>query len=118
MSSIVKDKSFEAAVKIYQYARFLQELHKEFVISKQLLRSGSSVGAQVREATNAESKKDFVHKLQIAQKECDETIYWLEILLTDNKLEIEKIKMLKNDFEEVLKILKSIIKTTKDKYKL
>jgi four helix bundle protein len=118
MSSVIREKSFEAAVKIYQYCKFLQDQQREFVISKQLLRSGTSVGAQVREAANGESTRDFVHKLQIAQKECDETMYWLEILQTDEKLEKQKITELKNDFEEVLKILKSIIKTTKEKYKL
>ncbi len=78
--SIIKDKSFVFAIRIVKLYKHLVETKKEFVLSKQLLRSGTAVGALVREAQNAESSKDFIHKLAIAQKECDETIYWLELL--------------------------------------
>ena len=70
-------------IKLYQY---LSHDKKEFVLSKQVLRSGTSIGGMVREAQNAESKADFIHKLAIAQKECDETIYWLELLIQSGYL--------------------------------
>ncbi|MFN5134091.1 MAG: four helix bundle protein [Chitinophagaceae bacterium] len=75
--SILRDKSFAFAKDIVSVYQFLVAERKEFVMSKQLLRSGTAVGALIREAQNAESKMDFVHKLGIAQKECDETLYWL-----------------------------------------
>ena len=78
--NILRDKSFAFAVRIAKLYRYLVENKKEFVLSKQLLRSGTSIGANIREAYNAESKKDFIHKLAIAQKECDESLYWLELL--------------------------------------
>ena len=68
------------------YNQYLSHDKKEFVLSKQILRSGTSIGALVREAQNAESKADFIHKLAIAQKECDETIYWLELLIQSGYL--------------------------------
>ncbi len=77
--SIIKDKSFVFSIRVVKLCKYLIENKKEFVLSKQLLRSGTAVGALVREAQNAESTKDFIHKLAIAQKECDETIYWLEL---------------------------------------
>jgi four helix bundle protein len=88
--SIIKEKSFKFAVRIVRLYQYLCENKKEFVLSKQLLRSGTAVGALVREAQNAESSADFIHKLAISQKECDESIYWLELLketeyLTDNE---------------------------------
>jgi len=86
---------------------------KEFVLSKQFLRSGTSIGANVREALNAESQADFVHKLAIAQKECDETIYWLELLKETNFITEMEFKSINNDAIENLKILRSIILTSK-----
>lgn len=73
--NILKDKSFHFAIRIIKLYKYLIENKKEYVLSKQLLRSGTSIGALVREAQNAESKNDFIHKLGISQKECDETIY-------------------------------------------
>jgi four helix bundle protein len=78
--NIVKDKSFEFAVRVVKLFKYLSIQEKEFVLSKQLLRSGTSVGAMIREAEHAETKKDFIHKMAIAQKEINETIYWLELL--------------------------------------
>jgi four helix bundle protein len=77
--SIIKDKSFVFSIRVVKLCKYLIENKKEFVLSKQLLRSGTAVGALVRESQNAESTKDFIHKLAVAQKECDETIYWLEL---------------------------------------
>lgn len=113
--SIVKDKSFQFAVRIVNLYRVLLSERKEFVMSKQLLRSGTSVGANVRESVNAQSTADFIHKLSISQKECDETLYWLELLKeTDYLTEIE-FESMHNDATELLKIIRSIIITTKQK---
>lgn len=78
--SIIKIKSFELAISGVNFYKYLVNEKKEYIMSKQFLRSITSVGANVREAINAQSKLDFIHKLAIAQKECDETIYWLELL--------------------------------------
>jgi four helix bundle protein len=78
--NIIKKKSFLFAIRIVKLYQYLCEVKKEFILSKQLLRSGTAIGALIRESQNAESKADFIHKLSIAQKECDETIYWLELL--------------------------------------
>jgi four helix bundle protein len=78
--SILKDQSFQFALEIIKLYKKLTYQDKEFVLSKQLFRAGTSVGANIREAQNAQSSADFIHKLYIAQKECDETLYWLELL--------------------------------------
>lgn len=90
--SILKDKSYSFAVRIVNLFKFLQNEKKEYILSEQLMRSGTSVGALVREAEFAESKADFIHKLAIAQKECSESIYWLE-LLQDTDLFRKKINL-------------------------
>ena len=111
--NVIKDKSFAFAVRIVNLYKHLTGGAKEFVLSKQLLRSGTSIGANVREAHNAESKKDFIHKLAIAQKECDETHYWLELLHKTAFLSPAEFSAIYADATELLKILKSIILTTK-----
>jgi four helix bundle protein len=82
-------------------------------MSKQLLRSGTSIGANVREAKNAQSKADFIHKLSISQKEADETLYWLELLQATDYINKEEFNSINNDGTEVLKLIKSIIISTK-----
>jgi len=82
-------------------------------MSKQLLRSGTSIGALVREAQNAESSKDFIHKLSISQKECDESIYWLELLKATEYINELEFESLNNDAIELLKMLRSSIITSK-----
>lgn len=111
--SIVGRKSFEFAVKIVNFYKKFSVEKREFILSKQLLRSGTSVGANIREGINAQSKRDFIHKLSIAQKECDETIYWIDLLFETNYIQKEDFDDLKNDATEILKILRSIIKTSK-----
>jgi four helix bundle protein len=81
---MLKEKSFEFALEIISLYKELPEQKKEYVLSKQLLRSGTSVGANRREAQNAQSTADFIHRLSISQKECDESIYWLELLFHSN----------------------------------
>jgi len=97
-------------VKLYQ---FLCNDKKEFVLSKQLLRSGTSVGAMVREAEHAESKADFKHKMGIAQKEINESIYWLELLKATDYLSPEQFESIHADAIKIIKLITSIIKTAK-----
>ncbi|MBN8656109.1 MAG: four helix bundle protein [Anaerolineae bacterium] len=112
-SNVVKEKSFAFAIRIVNLYKFLTSEKKEFVLSKQLLRSGTAVGALVREAEQAESKADFVHKLAIALKEANETEYWLELLHQTEYLEQKAFESIHNDNVELLKLLTSIIKTSK-----
>ncbi|RTL54361.1 MAG: four helix bundle protein [Sphingobacteriales bacterium] len=112
---VLKDKSFAFALRCISLYKHLNENKKEFVISKQLLRSGTSVGANIREAQNAESKADFIHKLAIAQKECDETIYWLELLYESEFIINSEFEALNNEANQILKMLRSSILTTKQK---
>ncbi|ADQ17074.1 four helix bundle protein [Leadbetterella byssophila] len=112
--NVVKNKSFVFAVRIVKLYQYLCEQKKEFVLSKQLLRSGTSVGAMVREAEHAESKTDFKHKIAIAQKEINEALYWLELLQATNYLNDEQFKSIHKDAEELIKLITSILKTTKN----
>ena len=82
--NIVKEKSFDFALKIIRVSQQLVNQKKEFVLSKQLLRAGTSIGANIRESEHAESMKDFIHKLSIALKEANETEYWIELLYRSN----------------------------------
>lgn len=113
--SIIVDKSFAFAIRIIRLCQFLQTERREFILSKQLIRSGTAIGALVREAQNAQSSADFIHKLSISQKECDETIYWIELLnKTDylNHIQSENILI---DANDLLKMIRSAIITTKQK---
>lgn len=111
--NVVKNKSFDFAVRIVKLYKYLLEEKKEYVISKQLLRSGTSVGANVREAEHAESKNDFIHKLAIAQKEINETIYWLELLNATGYLSKQQFEDINTDAIVIIKLLTSIIKSSK-----
>ena len=111
--SILKDKSFLFAIRIVRLCQYLAETKKEYILSKQLIRSGTAIGALIREAQNAESKKDFIHKLAISQKECDETMYWLELLKETNYINKEEFESINENAIELLKMLKSAIITTK-----
>lgn len=112
--SIIKAKSFELAVSGIKFYKSLISDKKEFVKSKQFLRSVTSVGANVREAVNAQSKLDFIHKLSISQKECDETMYWLELLKETDYISTKEFNTIYPQCIEVLKIIKSIIITSKN----
>jgi len=109
----IKEKSFLFAVRVVRLYHFLVTSKKEYVLSKQLLRSGTSVGAMVREAEHAESKDDFKHKMAIAQKEVNETIYWLELLRETGYLSNDQFESINNDAVEIIKLLTSIIKSVK-----
>ncbi|WP_339920139.1 four helix bundle protein [uncultured Flavobacterium sp.] len=113
---VIKTKSFLFAIRIVNLYKILIS-RNEYVMSKQILRSGTSVGANIRESKNAESKADFIHKLGISQKEADETLYWLELLQATNYISNEEFLSLNNDGIEVLKLIKSIIITSKNNLK-
>ena len=112
--SIIKNKSFELAIRGVNFYKYLVSEKKEFVISKQFLRSVTSIGANVREAINAQSKADFIYKLSISQKECDETMYWLELLKETNYISQNEFDSIHQQSNEVLKIIRSIIITSKN----
>ncbi len=109
----LQTKSFAFAVRIVNLYGVLCKEKKEFVLSKQLLRSGTAIGALVREAEQAESKADFVHKLAIALKEANETEYWLELLHETHYLEPDAFSAIHRDAVELLKLLTSIINSSK-----
>lgn len=112
--NVLKDKSFSFAIRIINLYKYLTA-KSEYVLSKQLLRSGTAVGALVRESQNAESKADFVHKLAVAQKKCDESIYWIELLSHTDYLTFAEYESINNEATEILKIIRSIIITAKNK---
>ena len=107
--SIIKEKSFEFALKIITLYKLLIE-NKEYIISKQLLRSGTSIGANVEEASAGISKRDFIAKMSISSKEARETHYWLRLLEKSNYINIDFKSYLK-DCEEIINILTAIVKT-------
>lgn len=107
-------KTFNFALKIVGLVREVQSNKKEFVLTKQLLRSGTSIGANAEEAIGGISKKDFIHKLTISYKEARETKYWLRLLQESDLIEEKKAIELLKDCEEILKILFSIIRSSKN----
>ncbi|UKN01678.1 four helix bundle protein [Paracrocinitomix mangrovi] len=109
----IDKKSFYFAIDIVNTYKHLVKEEREFVLSKQLLRSGTAVGALSREAQNAESIKDFIHKYHIAQKECDETIFWIQLLTETGYLKAESANNLHYKSTELLRMIKSAILTAK-----
>ncbi|HCX99503.1 MAG TPA: four helix bundle protein, partial [Bacteroidales bacterium] len=105
--------SFDFALRIVNLYKFLVEEKKEFIMSKQLLRSGTSIGALIREAEHAESKADFIHKLSISLKEANESEYWIDLLYHSNYIDNVLYTSIVNDCKELLKLLISIVKTSK-----
>ena len=110
--NIVYEKAFEFAIGIIEAYRFLHG-NKEFVLSNQLLRSGTSIGANIKEAIEGQSKKDFLSKMNIALKEASETEYWLELLIKTKYLDKENHFDLLNKCKEINKLLISIVKSTR-----
>ncbi|MCH7677881.1 four helix bundle protein [candidate division KSB1 bacterium] len=113
-----RDKSYDFALRIIKLYKYLIEEKKEYVLSKQILRSGTSIGANVEEAIGGQSRRDFLAKISIAYKETRESHYWLRLLRDSSFLDQEVAQSLLSDCEELLKILGSIQKTTKNNYKL
>lgn len=115
-SNPLKEKSYAFALKIVLVTKQMNE-NKEYVLAKQLLRSGTSIGALVEEANQAESKADFIHKLSIANKEANETHYWLRLLMDANILDSNRTTDLIEFCRELEKLLTAILKTTKNNLK-
>ncbi len=113
--NIIETKSFKFAIRIVKLYKYLTENKKEYILSKQLLRSGTSIGANVTEAQQAQSSADFINKMNIALKETVETRYWIRLLVETDYLTNEQGKSLLEDCVELENILASIIKTTKER---
>jgi len=111
--SILRDKSYPFAIRIVKLSQFLVSDKKEFVLSKQILRSGTAIGALIREAEFGQSKPDFTHKMNIALKEANETEYWLCILKDTNYIEQNLFVSLQADCKELIAMLVSTVKTSK-----
>jgi four helix bundle protein len=114
MENIIEDKSFKFAIRIVKLYKYLRTNKNEFVLSKQLLRSGTSIGANIAEAQQAQSKADFVSKVNISLKEAVETKYWLRLLKATGYLSSAEAKTLLADCVELEKILVKIVKTSKE----
>ena len=112
-NNVLAEKTLNFAVRVVKCCHYLQEEKKDFVISNQLLRSGTSVGANVHEAVYAQSKADFISKLSIALKEASETSFWLVLLHRTDYLEEKVYVSLKSDIDEIIRITVSSIKTTR-----
>lgn len=102
--NILKDKSFGFAIRIIGLHKFLKAEQQEYVLSKQILRSGTAIGANIREAEFDESTRDFIHKLSVSLKEANETKYWLELLFVSNFLEEKLFQSFIMDCDEILKL--------------
>lgn len=111
--NVVVDKSKAFAIRIVKMYRYLREEKREFVLSKQVLRSGTSIGANVKEAIRGQSTADFIAKMNIALKEARETEYWLELLKETNYLSEEMCDSILSDCVELIKLLTAIVKTAK-----
>ena len=110
---ILKTKTKAFAVRVVKLYQYLSQTKNEHIMSKQLLRSGTAIGALQREGEDAESKLDFVRKYAIAQKECNESLYWLELLHETSYLNTEEYSSMFTDAEEIMKLLTASICTAK-----
>ena len=111
--NIIKNKSFEFALSIVNLVRKVQYKDNEYVLSRQLLKSGTAIGAIISEAEHAESKKDFIHKMSIALKEANESKYWLQLMHQSNYINIDVYNQFYNDLIEIIRILITIVKSAK-----
>ena len=114
MAGAIQDKSRDFAIRIIGCYRYLTEQQKEYVLSKQLLRCGTSIGANTRESRNAQSRSDFLSKLNVALKEADETEYWLDIIHATGYMDDAMYTSLERDCGEIVALLVSIIKKLKE----
>lgn len=112
--NVIEHKSYLFSIRIINLYKYLNENKKIYVITKQLLRSGTSIGALIREAVHAQSKADFLNKMNIALKEANETHYWLSLLHDTDYMKDKEYTSINQDCEELLKLLISIVKTTKE----
>jgi four helix bundle protein len=116
IKALLKDKSMNFAIRVVNLSKVLR-LRNEFIISKQLIRSGTAIGALIREAEFAESKPDFLHKLHISLKEANETQYWIELLFKTKYLTEDEYKSIFFDVNELVKMLVAITKKLKESIK-
>ena len=116
--NVVQRKSFEFAENVVLLCFDVNQNKKEYILTNQLLRSGTSVGALVREAEHAQSRKDFIHKFSIAQKEINESIYWWDLMFIGKLIDIKLLEHLRKQAVELLKIITSIIKTSKARIRI
>lgn len=114
IDNIIYEKSYSFAVRIVNAYKHLSSTHNEYILSKQLLRSGTSIGALTREAKFAQSRADFISKLSISLKEANETLYWLELLHDTNYIDDNAFNSIYQDAKELIAILVSIVKTSKN----
>ena len=117
MKSIVEEKSYKFALRIIKLYKYLKENKRDYVLSKQILRCGTSIGANIKESSQAESTPDFIHKLCIALKETSETEYWICLLYDSDLIDKRSYNSIINDCKEILKLLTSIIKTSRSNLK-
>ena len=113
-SNVIREKSMGFAIRIVKLSRYLQENKKEYIMSKQLLKSGVSIGANVNEAINGQSRKDFLAKMYISFKEATESEYWITLLANTDYLDETEYHSILRDCVEIKKILNAIIKSTKE----
>jgi four helix bundle protein len=114
--NIIQVKSFDFAIEIINLYKYLVYDKKEYILSKQVLKSGTSIGANIEEAIGAQSKPDFIHKLSISYKEARETLYWIKLLAATNYIETKQKEKFIKDIEEICRIIGSIQLTYKRKY--
>ena len=114
MKGILEEKSFQFAIRIVNLNRFLVDAKKEFVLSKQILRSGTSIGANISEAQFAQSKADFISKMQISLKEASETRYWLRLIEATNLVDSIQLESIISDCNELINMLVSTCRTSKE----
>ena len=112
---MIRQKTIDFAIRIVNFYKYLCDEKKEYVISKQILRCGTSIGANVRESKNAQTDPDYLTKMNIALKEADETQYWLEVLYRSTIISETEYKSMNEDLKEIIAILVSIVKKLKDK---
>ena len=114
--NIILDKSFDFAIRVIKLYKHLCDDKKEYILSKQLIRSGTSIGANINEAQAGQSKRDFIAKMSIASKEARESKYWIDLLIKTDYLNINEnhVKSLLNDIEEIVKLLTSIVKSSQE----
>jgi four helix bundle protein len=113
--NVVKEKSYAFALRIIKAYKYLLQEHREFVLSKQVLRSSTAIGALIWESEHAQSKADFINKMNIALKEANETEYWLMLLKDSDYLDDKTFTSIHKDCDELIRLLVSIVKTSKSK---
>ncbi|MDR3269720.1 MAG: four helix bundle protein [Tannerella sp.] len=111
--NVIKEKSYTFALRVIRAYKYLSQDQREFVLSKQMLRSGTSIGALVREAEHAQSRADFINKMNISLKEANETAYWLMLLKDSGYIDEKSFSSIFADCDELISLLVSIVKTTK-----